>query len=89
MQSIVFFISVYSGVLVNARGNLDRFRAVVMLRNQGHDKRSEIWMSPITCGSIHEGHEWFGYYSRERRDFYAFGYISNFADSRTKSQDIV
>ena len=25
-------------------------------RNQGHDKRGEIWMSLITCGSIHEGH---------------------------------
>ena len=47
-------------------------------------------MSPITCGSIHEGHEWFGDYSRERRDFcvWLFYYISNFADSRTKSQDI-
>ena len=38
---------------------IDRFRAIVTLRNQGHDKRSEIWMSLITCGSIHEGHEWF------------------------------
>ena len=26
-------------------------------RNQGHNKRDEIWMSLITCGSIHEGHE--------------------------------
>ena len=42
-------------------------------RNQGHDKRGEIWMSLIACGSIHEGHEWFGDYSRERRDFYVFG----------------
>ena len=28
-------------------------------RNQGHDKRDEIWMTLITCGSIHQGHEWF------------------------------
>ena len=25
-------------------------------KNQGHGKRGEIWMSLITCGSIHEGH---------------------------------
>ena len=24
-----------------------------------YDKQGEIWMSPITCGSIHQGHEWF------------------------------
>ena len=48
----VFFISGLSGVLVNARGNVDR-----SARNQGHNKRGEIWMSLITCGSIHEGHE--------------------------------
>ena len=29
-------------------------------RNQGHDKRGEIWMSLIACGSIHEGHEYGG-----------------------------
>ena len=69
----MFFISGHSGVLVNARGNIDRFRAVVTLRNQGHDKRSEIWMSLVTCGSIHEGHEWFSNYSRGRRDFCVFG----------------
>ena len=34
----MFFISGHSGVLVNALGNIDRFRAVVTLRNQGHDK---------------------------------------------------
>ena len=27
--------------------------------HQRHDKRGEIWLSLITCGSIHEGHEWF------------------------------
>ena len=26
-------------------------------RNQGLDKRGEIWISLITCGSIHKGHE--------------------------------
>ena len=49
-------------VLVNARGNIDRFQAIVPLhagRNQGHDKRGEIRMSLITFGSIHGGHEWF------------------------------
>ena len=66
----MFFISGHSGVLVNARGNIDRFRAVVTLRNQGHDKRSEIWMSLITCGSIHEGHEWFSDYSRGRQKIF-------------------
>ena len=30
-------------------------------------------MSLITCGSIHQGHEWFSYDSRGRRDFYVFG----------------
>ena len=30
-------------------------------------------MSLIACGSIHEGHEWFGDDSRGRRDFYVFG----------------
>ena len=33
-------------------------------RNQGHDKRDEIWMLLITCGSIHKGHEWFSDDSR-------------------------
>ena len=28
MQLIVFFISGHSGVLVNARGNVDQFRAI-------------------------------------------------------------
>ena len=45
-----------------------------LARNQGHDKRGEIWMSLITCGSIHEGHEWFSLFlSRKTRDFYMFG----------------
>ena len=47
---------------VNARGNIDRFRAIVPFSKksiEGHDKRGEIWMSLITCGSIHQGHEWF------------------------------
>ena len=42
-------------------------------RNQGHDKWGEIWMSLITCGSIHQGDEWFGDDSWGRRDFYVFG----------------
>ena len=41
----MFFISGHSGVLVNARGNIDRFRA--MSRSARHDKRGEIWMSVI------------------------------------------
>ena len=40
-------------------------------RNQGYDKRGEIWMSLIsTCGSIHEGHEWFSDYSRGRQEIF-------------------
>ena len=54
------------GVPVNARGNIDRFR----VKNQGHDKRGEIWMSLITCGSIHKGQEWFSDYSRGRQDIF-------------------
>ena len=48
---------------MNARGNIDR-----SARNQGHDKRGEIWMSLITCGSIHEGHEQFSDDSRGRQE---------------------
>ena len=33
-------------------------------------KRGEIWMSLITCGSIHDGHEWFGDYSRGRQKIF-------------------
>ena len=60
---------------MNASGNIDRFRAIVPLSsateiNQGHDKRGEIWMSLITCGSIHEGHEWFSDYSRGRQEIF-------------------
>ena len=32
-----------------------------------HDKRGEIW---ITCGSIHQGHEWFSDDSRGRQDIF-------------------
>ena len=39
-------------------------------RNQGRDKRGEIWMSLITCGSIHEGHEWFSNDSRGRQEIF-------------------
>ena len=38
--------------------------------DQGHDKQGEIWMSLITCGSIHEGHEWFSDYSRGRQEIF-------------------
>ena len=42
-------------------------------------------MCLITCGSIHEGHEWFSDDSRGRRDFlclWLLYYVSNFADSQ-------
>ena len=39
-------------------------------RNQGHDKRGGIWMSLITCGSIHEGHKWFSDDSRGRQEIF-------------------
>ena len=39
-------------------------------RNQGHDKRGEIWMTLITCGSIHQGHEWFSDDSRGRQGIF-------------------
>ena len=40
-------------------------------RNQRHDKRGEIWMSLITCVSIHEGHnKWFSDYSRGRQEVF-------------------
>ena len=63
----MFFISGHSGVLVNARGNIDRFGSA---RNQGHDKRGEIWMSLITCGSFHEGHEWLSNDSGGRQEIF-------------------
>ena len=55
---------------VNAHENIDRLSRSA--RNQGHDKRGEIWMSLITCGigSIHEGHEWFSDYSRGRQEIF-------------------
>ena len=43
---------------MNARGNIDH-SAARSTRKQGHDKRDEIWMSLIACGSIHQGHERF------------------------------
>ena len=39
-------------------------------RNRGHDKRGEIWISLITCGSIHGGHQWFSDYSRGRQEIF-------------------
>ena len=42
----------------------------VHLKNQGHDKRGEIWMSLITCGSIHQGHELFSDISRGRKEIF-------------------
>ena len=39
-------------------------------RNQGHDKRGEIWIFLIACGSIQEGHEWFSDYSRGRQEIF-------------------
>ena len=55
---LYFFISGHSGVLVNARGNIDRFSS--------NDK----WRSLIGCGSIHEGHEWFNDDSRGRQEMF-------------------
>ena len=37
------------------------------------EKGGEICMPLITCGSIHEGHEWFSYYSRGRQEIFVFG----------------
>ena len=34
------------------------------------EKRGEIWMSLITCGSIHEGHEWSSDYSRGSQEIF-------------------
>ena len=56
----------HSGMLVNARGNIDRSSD----SSARHDKQGEIWMSLITCGSIHEGHEWFSDYSRGRQEIF-------------------
>ena len=39
-------------------------------KDQGHDKRGELWMSLITCGSIHEGHEWFSDDCRGRQEIF-------------------
>ena len=68
----MFFISGHSGMLVNAGGNIDRFT---------------INKVKITCGSIHEGHEWFSDYSRGRQESFmclAALLCENFADSRTE-----
>ena len=43
--------------------------------NALHVKRGEIWMSLITCGSIHQGHEWFSDDSRGRRDFFCLAVL--------------
>ena len=40
------------------------------ISNQGHDKRGEIWMSLITCGSIHQGYEWFCDDSRGKQEIF-------------------
>ena len=34
------------------------------------NKRGEIWMSLITCGSIHEGHQWFSNDSQGRQQIF-------------------
>ena len=47
--------------------DVDRSRSA---RKQGRDERGEIWMSIITCGSIHEGHEWFSNDSRGRQEIF-------------------
>ena len=55
-------ISGHSGELVNARGNINQFRAMAVVqlsrsaRNRGHDKKGEIWMYLIVEVSIKE---WF------------------------------
>ena len=50
-----FFTSGYSGALVNARGNIDRISSDSPAELEIKDtiKRGEMWMSLITCGSIH------------------------------------
>ena len=48
---------------IHVETDVDRSRSA---RNQGRDKRGEIWMSLITCGSIRERHEWFSNDSRGR-----------------------
>ena len=63
---------------MNARGNINLRATVPFLtsrsaRNQGQDKQGEIWVSLITGGSIHHGHEWFSDDSRGRRDLNVFG----------------
>ena len=55
-------------------------------------------INEVSLKSFHEGHERFSNDSRGRRDFYVFGvvfgcsidlnYVSNFADSRRRCQDI-
>ena len=43
-------------------------------------------MSPIACGSIREGHEWFSDDSRGRQEIFCVWllyYVSNFADSKS------
>jgi len=56
-----------SGVLINARGNIDRFvQASRSARNQGHYKR----MSLTACGSIHHVYERFSDDSRGRQEIF-------------------
>ena len=66
--------------------DVDRSRSA---RNQGRDKRGEIWMSLITCGSVHQGHEWFIVMTLEEDEICTcltallrLYYVSNFVDSR-------
>ena len=42
-------------MFVNARGNIDRFRATAV--KEGHVKRGEYSFMSVACGRIHQGHE--------------------------------
>ena len=44
--------------------------ALLEIKDSDAIKRGEIWMSLITCGSIHESHEWFSDDSRGRQEIF-------------------
>ena len=61
MQSIVFFISGHSGVLVNARGNvMDQFRRFEEIKDTINEVKYGC-LQLIVSGRIHQGDEWFSY----------------------------
>ena len=74
IESIVFFFYVWAfrgACECKWRYHSISSNSIAQLENyQGHNKRGEIWMSLITCGSIHEGHEWFSDDSRRRQEVF-------------------